>query len=174
MIKKVIILFLLDIGVLSLVIIIKNPYSKASIHEVAIISTLIFGNLIVGYFLLKRKYKKSAILFFINALLSIIIFESFLTLWVKKYDVTNYDKSSFTVNDYFYELTINKKSNEFSLSEIIKEKDGNTVYVLGGEYTTKRDTIYLSISSSIKCKIYKNLLIGFSGHNDTIILKRNH
>ncbi|MFV8360062.1 hypothetical protein [Flavobacterium sp. LS1P3] len=143
-----------------------KPDPSVSIALVLIIPFLFILNIIVATVLYFFK-KEIAKLFFVNSIISPIIFYALWSLWFLDYQERNNKEYYFKIENKNFEISLSKTSDYFLISD-----SENIGRVYGGKYETKFDSIIL-VDGKIKMAIINNKLIGFPESSKEIKLSEN-
>jgi hypothetical protein len=148
-----------------------KPTQSESIAGLGIIIALFIINGVIAFILhFVDRYKST--LFIANSLAAPILFLTLFLSWYSYDDWVQYKHYSFSKNGTNYDLTINKKGKDYTLTKfsgLNASKDG--LYIL------KNDTVFFSEDSmgfnKLQFKYYmvKKILYGFPDKNDVIFLK---
>jgi hypothetical protein len=120
-----------------------KPEPSISIGLIVIVPFLCGLNIILGLLLLIRKLKNIAVVGFVNAVVSPLIFYFIWTSWYSKIDDRNYLIYSFNLGQSQYEINLSKNGNDFSITDVTNQHDGTTSELYYGKFQVKADTIIL-------------------------------
>ncbi|PSG90901.1 hypothetical protein [Aurantibacter aestuarii] len=136
-----------------------EPDPSVSIGIVIIVPFLFVLNIIIGILFYFFKSKLSH-LFFINSIVCPLIFFGIWNLWFMNYHDRISERFDFVIGEKNYEISLSKKSDYFSISDMTNQPNGSTTGLFFGKYERKTDTINLT-DGETKMFIIKKKLIGF-------------
>ncbi|NCQ12258.1 MAG: hypothetical protein GW809_09005 [Bacteroidetes bacterium] len=136
-----------------------EPDPSVSIGIVIIVPFLFVLNIITGILFYFFKSKLSN-LFFINSIVCPLIFFGIWNLWFMNYHDRISERFDFVIGEKNYEVSLSKKSDYFSISNMTNQPNGSTTGLYFGEYERKGDSIKLT-DGETKMYIIENKLIGF-------------
>jgi hypothetical protein len=127
-------------------------------------------NIIFGLFFYFRVSRKLSFVLFINSILAPVIFNFVWTSWDKGYIDRNYSRNTFTIDQDAFEISLSKKTDDFSITDITDQQNGTTTMLYYGKYQIKGDTIEL-MSARNKMFVINNVLYDFPRDSSGIRLK---
>lgn len=136
-----------------------EPDPSVSLGIIIIVPFLFVLNIIIGVVLFLFKSKLSN-LFFINSIICPLLFFGIWNLWFLNYHDRISERFNFVVGEKNYEISLSKKSDYFSISNITNQTNGSTTGLYFGKYEKIADSIKLS-DGEIKMYIVEKGLIGF-------------
>lgn len=136
-----------------------EPDPSVSIGIVIIVPFLFVLNIIIGilFYLFKSKLSN---LFFINSIVCPLIFFGIWNLWFMNYHDRISERFDFAIGEKNYEISLSKKSDYFSISDMTNQANGSTTGLYFGKYERKADSIKLT-DGETKMFIVEKKLIGF-------------
>lgn len=136
-----------------------EPDPSVSIGIIIIVPFLFVLNIIIGILFYLFKSKLSNI-FFINSIVCPLIFFGIWNLWFMSYHDRISERFDFVIGEKDYEVSLSKKTDCFSISDMTNKPNGSTAGLYFGKYERKKDTIKLT-DGETKMFIVENKLIGF-------------
>ncbi len=136
-----------------------EPDPSVSIGIVIIVPILFVLNIIIGILLNFFKSKLSN-LFLINSFVCPLIFFGIWNLWFLNYDDRISERFDFVIGKKNYEISLSKKTDYFSISDMTNQPNGSTTGLYFGKYERKTDSIKLT-DGDTKMYIVEKKLIGF-------------
>jgi len=145
-----------------------EPDPSVSIGIIIIVPLLFVLNIIIGilFYLFKSKLSN---LFFINSIVCPLIFFGIWNLWFMNYHERISERFYFVIGEKKYEISLSKKSNYFSISDMTNQPNGSSTGLYFGKYERKADSIKL-IDGESKMFIVEKKLIGFPEKPTKIML----
>ena len=170
-IKFLFLALIIDLAIIWIyVYVYEQPDPSISIAAILIAPALLVINIIAGLVLLVFKSKFSKILF-ANSILSPVIFFGIWTLWYSSYSQRYYTEFSFYSDNKLHELSLEKNSDFFNISDISTQESGFTTGLYSGRYSRAGDTLIL-IDNQIKMYVLDNNLIGFPDSKSKIKVEK--
>ncbi|TXE07944.1 hypothetical protein ES711_11005 [Gelidibacter salicanalis] len=152
-------LLILEITFLGLWTYQMEPDPSVSLGIIIIVPFLFVLNIIIGILFYIFKSKLSS-LFFINSIVCPLLFFGIWNLWYMNYQDRISERFEFVIGEKNYEVSLSKKSEYFSISDMTNQQNGTTTGLYFGKYEKKADSIKLT-DGETKMYIVKKKLIGF-------------
>lgn len=174
MLKRALILVFADVILIVSWLWWEQPDPSVSIIAVIIVPALVILNLISGIVLFLFKKKQISNAFFLNSVLSVIVFSLLFDAWYAYRRWMTYEIFTFKSGVAIFEISLDKNDRGFDISDVTRKSEGSTIGYMFGDYEVRNDTIFLNdIEGVKKCFIHNKRIYNFAGVTEGIPITKD-